>query len=340
MKRVASVLLTVSMLLGLAACGQSQPSQESPSGTPETPAAETGAVENTAWVPEQSITIVVPYEAGGNTDIPMRLFAQYMNKYSDQEFTITNIVGASGRTGALEVKDAEPDGYTLVLQSSGFIMQYGLGIADFTYEDFAPIGYWLDSTMALVVNSDSPYETYEDLVEAAKANEGGLRMGSVTGTLPLFGLTAIEEHEGITFNKVDLAGNAKAPELLSGRIDGYIDGFSSVKQYVDSGDFRCLAILSSTPQKGYEDIPTLADLGYEDIDYLKQDFGLWAPKGTPAEAIAYINGVIEQAAADPECIAELENLGYGTKYTPTEEYTQIMQELYAKFEEVAGSMVG
>ena len=334
MKKIISALLAATMIWSLAACS-SQEANESAS-TDET--TDTTAVSG-EWTPQKDFTIVVPYEAGGNTDIPMRIFVQYMNKYSDKEFSVTNIVGSGGRAGAMEVMKAEPDGYTLLLQSSGFAMQYGLGIADFTYEDFAPIGYWLDSTMALVVNADSSYETYEDLVEAAKDNEGGTRMGSVTGTLPLFGLTAIEQKEGVTFNKVDLSGSAKAPELLSNRIDGYIDGFSSVKQYIDSGDFRCLAILASEPQKGYEDIPTFADLGYTDIAYLKQDFGLWAPKGTPEGAVEYINNVMKQAAEDPECIAELEAQGYGTKYSTTEDYIQSMEEIYSKFEEVAASMV-
>lgn len=292
-----------------------------------------------AWTPEKEITIVVPYEAGGNTDIPTRIFAQYMSKYSDQEVTITNIVGAGGRTGVKEVMGADPDGYTLVLQASGFAMQSALGIADFTYEDLDEVGYFLDSSMAIVVRADSAYETLDDLIQAAKDNPGNVKMGSVSGTLPLFGSLYLEEKNGITFNNVDLDGAAKATELLGSRIETYIDGFGAVKQYIDSGDFRCLAIFSDTPPAGYEDIPTLGELGYEGYGYLKQNFGIWAPKGTDPAAIAYVNNLLKLASEDEECLAGLEAISYGVCYTTPEEHTAILEETYAAFEKAAEMIV-
>lgn len=292
-----------------------------------------------AWVPEKEITIVVPYEAGGNTDIPTRIFAQYMSKYSEKEVTITNIVGAGGRTGVKEVMSADPDGYTFVLQASGFAMQSALGVADFTYEDLDEVGYFLDSSMAIVVRADSAYETLDDLIEAAKAAPGNIKMGSVSGTLPLFGSLYLEEKNGITFNNVDLDGAAKATELLGSRIETYIDGFGAVKQYIDSGDFRCLAIFSDAAPAGYEDIPTLGQLGYDGYGYLKQNFGIWAPKGTDPAAISYVNNLLKQASEDEECIAALEAISYGVCYTTPQEHTAILEETYAAFVKAAEMIV-
>lgn len=292
------------------------------------------------FVPEKDILFVVPFSAGGNSDIPARIFAKYMTKYSEVEVKVTNIVGSGGKTGAKEVMKADPDGSMLIMQPVGYPMQYGLGVADFTYEDFAPIGQWLDSTLAIVVRAESEFKTMEDLLTAAKARPEKIKMGSVTGTLPLFAIIDIELQKDVLFHKVDLAGASKAPELLSGRIDGYIDGFGALKQYIESGQFRCLGVIADTPIKGFEDIPTYPDLGFDDFDYLKQSFGLWAPKGTPTAIVEYINNLIYQAANDPECIEELEALAYLPAYTTVEEYTRIMARTYEKFVETAKIITG
>ncbi len=344
-KRLLAIALTAFMLFGTA-CQSAPVASETPTeepttseATPASESTEDAAEEVGSWEPTKPIQFIVPYEAGGNSDIPSRIIAQYMSKYSAQPIEVINITGSGGRTGITQGMESEPDGHTVMLHSSGFIMQHALGLADFTYEDAAPIGYYLDSTMAVVVSANSPYETMDDLVAAAEAAPGEIRMGSVTGTLPLFGVLQIETEKGVEFNKVDLAGGSKAPELLGGRIDSYIDGFGSLRQYIDSGDFRCLAIIGSEPIVGYEDIPTFADLGFENYDYLKQDFGMWAPSGTPAEAIAYINNLIAQAAADPECIAELEKISFAPKHTETDVYIEALAANYAAFGEAAQMIV-
>lgn len=292
------------------------------------------------YVPEKDITFVVPFSAGGNSDIPARIFAKYMTRYSDVEVKVTNIVGSGGKTGAKEVMKSDPDGSMVIMQPVGYPMQYGLGVADFTYEDFAPIGQWLDSTLAVVVNADSAFQTMDDLIKAARENPETIKMGSVTGTLPLFAIIEIEMQKDILFHKVDLAGASKAPELLSGRIDGYIDGFGAVKQYIESDQFRCLGIISDVPIKGFESIPTFTDAGFSNYEYLKQAFGMWAPKNTPAAVVEYINNLIYQAANDQECIDELQALAYSPAYTTIEEYTKNMERTYAKFQEVAKKIIG
>lgn len=332
MKKIMSLLLVLIVCFFLAACGSS--------GSQNSDAGESGTSQgNGSWSPTKDITLVVPYEAGGNTDIPTRIFAQYMSKYSDVEVKITNIQGAGGRTGVQEVMNSDADGYTYVLQASGFAMQSALGIADFTYEDLECCGYFLDSSLALVVNGSSPYETLDELIQAAKDSPGEIKMGSVTGTMPLFASLYLEEKAGISFNNVDLDNTAKATELLSNRIETYIDGFGAISQYVDSGDFRCLALFSDEKAEGYEDIPTLGELGYEGYDYLRQAFGIWAPKGTDSAAVEYINNLMKQASEDEECIAALAEINYKPYYTTPEEHKALLKDTYAKFDEAAKTIV-
>lgn len=338
MKKIVLGMLLISSMLVMAACSQ----EEAPE-VAETVSTEGNAQAETTdgeYTPSKDIEFVVPFNAGGNSDIPARVFAKYMSKYSTVEVKVTNIVGSGGRVGAKEVMKADPDGSMLIMQPVGFPMQAALGVADFTYEDFAPVGQWLDSTLAVVVSEDSPYETMDDLIAAAKANPETIKMGSVTGTLPLFATLELEKQGDVTFHKVDLAGASKAPELLGGRIDGYIDGFGAIKQYVDGGQFRCLGIISDVEVVGYEHLDTFSELGFENYEYLKQAFGLWAPKGTPANIVEYINGLIEQAAKDPECIEELNKLAYNPAYNSVEEYTADMATTYKAFQDAAAAIVG
>ncbi|MBR6084466.1 MAG: tripartite tricarboxylate transporter substrate binding protein [Spirochaetales bacterium] len=323
-------LIFVVLVLFVAFAAFAQGGKEAAAETPK-------AVESGTWTPAKEINFVVPYEVGGNSDIPARVFAEYMSKYSAVPVKVSNITGAGGRTGALEVQKANPDGYTVLMQPVAYPMQYALGVAKFSYENFEMVGRWLNSSLAIVVNADSPYQTLADLVAAAKAAPETIKMGAKTQTLPLFAAMYLESIEGIDFLQVDL--DQKAPELLSKRIDAYIDGFGAVKDYVVSGSFRCLGIISSVDVPGFEYLPNFAELGYSGYEYLMQSFGMWAPKGTPKAACEYINNLIKQAATDPKCIAELENLGYAPTWLSLDDYTAVMAETYAKFQEEVGKIL-
>lgn len=291
------------------------------------------------WVPEKDITFVVPFEAGGAADIPARIVARYMDKYSDKSITVVNMPGSGGRIGAKEVMRAKADGHTIMHVPVGWYMQYATGVADFSYEDFETITMWCDSWVGLVVSADSPYETYEDFIAAAKEGENKITVGAVTGTLPVLAEMAIEQKEGVKFNMVDFGTGAKAPELLGGRVDAYVDGVGAIKSYVDGGQFRCLAVFAHEPVPGSLDVLTAKDLGYTDFDYLLQSFGLWAPKGTPKGAVDYFAGLVKKASEDPECQAELEALGYGAAFMTPEDYGKLCKTVQDSTTEAVKGML-
>lgn len=328
-------------VLLLTACAGGAASTQTTAPASKTAEAPTGAAseDTQQWVPTKDITFVVPYEAGGNSDIPARIFAKYMSNYADVSVNVTNIEGAGGRTGAQQVMEMDADGSVILMQPVAYPMQHSMGVASFTYEDFEPVGQWLDSCLALVVNSGSGIENLEQFIAKAKETPGAVKMGSVSGTLPMFAAMYLQQQSGAEFNLVDLSHN-KAPELMSNRVDAYIDGFGAVKQYVDSGEFTCIALFTDTDLEGYEQLDTLAELGYSGYEYLKQSFGMWAPKGTPAQAVAYINNVMKQAAEDPTCQEELKAAGFAAAYMTVEDYTSFMADTYAKFQEAAAGLAG
>lgn len=297
-------------------------------GTGETVAAPATAMSG-EFKPTKNITFVVGFDAGGTADIPARIVAKYMSKYAGVDVIVTNIVGSSGRVAANKIKTSAADNHTLLHVPVGYFLQSALGVADFTYKDFSPVTLWCDSWVGLVVRGDSRFKSYADLVTFAKQNPGQVRVGSVAGTLPQLAALAIEAKEGIKLNIVDIGLNNKATELLGGRIDAYIDGIGQYKQFVESGDFRCLMAIghSGTTFPGYPGLLAAGDAGYSDIDYLLQSFGMWMAKGTDKAVVEYYANLIEKVSKDADCIAELNKLGYGPRYESPEVYAQICESV-------------
>lgn len=329
MKKLVAIMLILVLALSLfAGCGNDKPTTEQTN----TPAS------NGEWVPTKDINYIVPYAAGGNSDVAARIITKYMSKYAPVKIEVSNITGAGGRTGALEVQKAKPDGYTILHQPVAYPMQASLGIANFTYEDFEPISLWLDSCLAIVVKADAPYNNLEEFIAAAKAEPRKIKAGALTGTLPLFAIIDLQNKEDIEFNIVDL--KQKAPELLGGRIDMYIDGFGAVKQYIDGKQFKCLGLISNHKMVGYDEIPCYEDLGYDNYEFLKQCHGVWAPKGTPQNAVEYLDELFKKACEDPECICEIQKLGYGLGYLKTADYIEYLKNTYDSFNNIAKSLIG
>lgn len=321
---IVSLVLVLSVLGGCAKQETEKPGPETNKEVEEVVEGEEGT--DGKWKPEKNITFIVPFDAGGTADIPARVMANYMNKYSDVKFDVLNLPGSGGRVGAKEVMESKADGYTVLHVPTGWYMQKSLGIADFSYEDFEPVSLWAQSWLAVVVSGDSPYDTLEDLLAAAKANPGEIKMGGVAGTLPVLAELTMQQRADVEFNMVDIDPNGKSAELLSGRVDSYVDGFGVLKPYIDSGDFKCLGLFADTTPPGYDDLPLVKDHGVADVAFLDQVFGLWAPKGTPDNVLNYINEVIEKAAADPECQADMEKIAYAPLHTPREEYAAILEK--------------
>lgn len=341
MKKLLVVFFSMCLLFSFVGCTKAEKTSEPQkpvvvSNVKEAPKTESATL-TTDWTPTKTINWVVPYEAGGNSDVMARVMAKYMSKYSAKSIEITNIIGAGGRAGAEEVKKAAPDGHTILLQPVAYPMQYSLGIAKFTYEDFSPITLWADSSLAIVVNTKSGISNMDQLAAEAKANPGKLKMGSKTGTLPLFAILDLQKRLNVQFNLVDL--DNKAPELLSRRIDCYIDGIGAVKQYIDSGDFTCIGIISDVDVPALENLMTYKELGYTDFEFLKQSFGMWAPLNTPPAAVDYINKLVQQAASDPACIAEMKNLGVSPTHMSVADYTTYMASTYESFKAIAAMII-
>lgn len=338
-KRTISLLLALAMLLGLAACTSSSPEQNStPPAQTSTPPDENSQPPAPAGdYPERDITVLVTFEAGGTTDVAVRTFVKYIQKYVPVNINVLNISGSGGNVGLAEAVQQDPDGYYFVIQSGPFPMNAALGNVTYTYEDFDHVSMMFQSYMALAVRADSQYQTFDDFKAAATAAEDGtFKYGVYAGSPMVSTRLALEDALDVNFHIIDL-DSSKSTELLAGRVEAYCDAYAQLKPYAESGDFRILGVFADERLEQDPEIPTFKEMG---IDYIitQQCYGMWAPKGTDPAILDYMNAAIKQAYEDQELQEEMAGLGYAARYTSRQEYTEWLEAIYSSFAEFVANM--
>jgi tripartite-type tricarboxylate transporter receptor subunit TctC len=258
--------------------------------------------------------LVVPFGAGGGTDILARVTAEAAKKHSSQPITVVNRPGASGSIGLTEVVNARPDGYKIAMITVEMAIIPHMGIAKFSPEaDFTPLVRLNADPVVLTVSATSPWKTIEEMVDAAKKSKDPLKFGNAgTGGVSHLAAVALAQKAGTTFNHVPFQGNAPAVvALLGGHIDAVTASPSEVFSFVQSGKLRALAVLADQRLGGaFAQVPTMKE---RNIDLSVGTWrGLAAPKGLPADVLARLSAIALKTANEPAVkeAMEKQNLGY------------------------------
>ena len=273
--------------------------------------------------PEGDIQIVVPVGAGGDTDANARLLAKFMEEELDVALPVVNIKGGSGTLGMEEVRNSEPDGYTALFFHAEAMLPKIAGLYDYNLDDFKLAGVCLQAnTTLLITHNDSGFTTLDEFLEAAKANPGTIEYGMAVGGYPqLIGL-ALEAEAGIDLNLVDIGGNAEKIAALAGHQTDIINvEYALVKDYIATGEFIPLALLSPERNPLFDDIPTADEQG------LNMEFGKFFfvafPKETPDDVITVFTEAMEKAVANEEFVkAAEESYALTAIYMNPEEATE------------------
>jgi len=274
-----------------------------------------GAVaQGAADYPNKPIELIVPFGAGGGTDVLARVVAEAAKKHASQPITVLNKPGATGGIGLSEVAAAKPDGYKIAMVTVEMAIIPHMGIAKFSPEnDFTPLVRLNADPVVLTVSADSPWKTIEDLVDAAKKSKDPLKFGNAgTGGVSHLAAAALQQKIGTTFTHVPFQGNAPAVvSLLGGHIDAVNASPSEVFAFVQSGKLRALAVLADQRIGGaLAQVPTLKE---RKIDLAMGTWrGLAAPKGVPADVLAKLNAIAIKTANEPAVkeAMDKQNLGY------------------------------
>jgi len=281
------------------------------------------AASHAQTYPEKPVTIVIPFAPGGGSDGVMRVVAAKMTESLKQQVLVDPRPGAAGRIAAEIVKSSRPDGYTLLLGSSGTHTINQSLYAKLPYDpvkDFEPLGLVFSFAHVLVVPADSPARSIEDLANIAKNKTGGVTFASASvGTGSHLLGEMMKTKPGGNFVHVAYKGSAPAlQDLLTGRVDMMFDSVGTSLPYIKAGKLRALAVTSRQRSKLLPDVRTMAELGFANLE-MEYWSGLFAPAGTPAPVVKKLNEAIIQAVADPQVLTTLTPLGWDmVSSTPSE----------------------
>jgi tripartite-type tricarboxylate transporter receptor subunit TctC len=285
--------------------------------------------------PDHAIKMIVPFAAGGGTDVLARIIAQNLNSKWGQPVVVENQPGASGAIGTRAVMKAPPDGYTLLMASTGALMAVsGSADADGPFDVnkvLSPIVVAAAPPYLLVASPNLPVKTTADLIRLAKERPEGLTFGSsgVGAASHLSGLL-FAGVTGIKLLHIPYKGTGPAvTDLLGGRIDMMFAPGPVVQQFVAAGQLKALGVTDTMRSKFYPDIPPVSETvpGYESVGW----FGLLAPPNTPPDIVKKLNAVIVAAMQTQEFRDHLATLGAEPKPQTPEEFGRYINADVAKW---------
>jgi len=254
-----------------------------------------GAASQTA----RTIRIVVPFPAGGSADELARLLADEIGRGRGVNFIIENRPGAGTVVATEAVSRAAPDGNTLLIVANSFVINPSLKKLNYDpFTSFAPICQLVSSPLIIAVNSDTPYRSFADLVNAAHAKPGELTMATVApATTQHIAFEMLKRVADLDMIHVPYPGGAPAvTALLGGHVTAVIANYSEVEAHLASGKLKALATASRQRIAAAPDVPTVAELGYQNYD-TEVWFGLVAPAKTPADTVAQLSSWFNAALA-------------------------------------------
>jgi tripartite-type tricarboxylate transporter receptor subunit TctC len=280
--------------------------------------------------PDKPVTLIVPWPAGGATDIAMRAIAEGATKHLGQTIVIDNKPGASGTLGpAVMAANAKPDGYTIA-QMPITVMRLPLmqkaawdAVKDFTY-----IVHLTGYTFGITTKADGPFKTWADVVAYAKANPGKVTYATPgAGTSLHIGMEQIAAKSGIQLTQVPFKGNAESnAAVLGGHTMLQADG-SGWKALVDAGQLRLLAIWTDQRSKNFPDAPTLKELGYPFV--FDSPFGIAGPKSMDPAVVQKLHDAFKKSIEDPAVVATLAKYEMVPRYIDTAAYRKFVEEIIA-----------
>ncbi len=263
--------------------------------------------------PEKPIRLIVPFTAGGGTDILGRLLARSMSQTLGQQVVVENVTGAGGTIGAMQLARAAKDGHTLMVGTPGSIQINPAMQPDLRYsveKDFVPVSQFSDSAVVLVVNRDTPWKTVQEFIAAAREKPGVINFGSAgVGSISHFSAEMFQLLAKVKMTHVPYRGTSQAlTDLRAGALQVQFENLPAILPLVKDQQVRALAIGSARRSSLLPELPTLIEsgvAGYESSSWT----GLFAPAGVPAAVLSRLERAVAEAARDPEIVKTLKELG-------------------------------
>jgi tripartite-type tricarboxylate transporter receptor subunit TctC len=286
---------------------------------------ETASSKEELDYPKKPIKIIVPWKAGGDTDVINRVAAKYLEKELDEKIVITNIGGGGGSIGAKEAIQAQPDGYTILAGHDSIAISNLMGNTDFSYFDFEPVSMLTTANQLIATHVDNPWNSMTDVGEELKKSPESISMGATLGSTTHMVPLGINEVTGTKFNIVSYEGTAQRTQALLGKhLDLGTTTIPAAKEYIKANQLKMLAIASEERNPALPDVPTLKEQGIDFVNATNR--GFFFPKGTPKEIVQLVSDAIGRVAQNPEFIKEMENMGINVNYKNVDEYNSYLKK--------------
>ena len=274
--------------------------------------AASSAAQAQSW-PERPVRLVVPFPAGGATDLVARVIAQRVSKDLGQQFIVDNKSGAGGTIGTAEAAKAAADGYTLLLTTSSTHAISPHLMPRLPYDavkDFTPVAHLVDAASVVLVTQSLPVKTVAELIAYAKKHPGQLNYASSgNGTIVHLTTEAFKAQAGVFMTHVPYKGTALAiPDVISGSVQVLIDSIPTGMPHVKTGRLRALAVTGDKRSALAPELPTVAEAGLPGFSSVTW-FGLYAPRNMKPELVARVHDAFEKAAQASEVVESLAKLG-------------------------------
>lgn len=311
-KRSTCILLVL-VLMSISVIGCS-PAQVKDTAEPAETKTEAKAEENIEY-PTTNINCIVGWGAGGGSDTIARTVSPKAQEILGKSIIINNKGGASGTIAHQYVYDQKEDGYTILFGTAEPTIFQVLGLSNLSYNEFEPAIILVSLPGVLIVHKDSPYNTFEDFINDAIKRPEEITMGLTgVGALPYMASLIINKVTGAKFNSAYYDGDGPLVTSLMGKqIDATVVGAGAATQYIKSGDFKGLAIISNDGIEAIPNVPALGDLvpdAQDELEVTGPFFGIYLKKGTPQNIIDKVRDAYKASVEDPKFVEFCKNSGY------------------------------
>ena len=290
------------------------------------------------WPGGKPITYLVPFAAGGTTDVLGRLIGQKLGTALGTTFIVDNKPGAGGSVGAEVASRAAADGYTLV---GGTVSSHAINVSLYpkigydSIKSFAPITLIGTNPLVLVVSQASPYKTLKDVLEASKGKNGGLSSASAgAGTSQHLSLELLAFRSGVKFTHIPYEGSGPAiQDVIGGQVDMMFDTTVVAAPHIQGGKLRAIAVTSAKRLASLPDVPTVAEsglAGLANFEVLSWQ-AIFAPAGTPTAIVTRLHDEVARILAEPEMQGKLKGFGMEPANMTTAQISSFQQAEVAKW---------
>lgn len=303
-RKLTSLVLTLMLLVGVGAHVMAEGSQEQA-------------------YPSKAADFLIPFGAGGSADTIGRALANAAEEHFGDSIVAVNRPGGGGGVMYQALRGSDPDGYTIGWNSTSVLTSTNIGNVPFSYDAFehvARIGY---TSMPIAVRADSEFETIDDLVAAAKESPQEIIIGNAgTGSATHLTAVVVSNDAGMQVTHVPHGAERRVPALLGGESHAVVVPLPEIAPHVESGDARILAFPTTSRVPGYEDIPTLQELGYDVVIELFR--GISVPEGTPPEVIEHLEETFRAASQEQSFQRVADANGFIVDFMGSEDFEEYL----------------